>query len=492
MLLVAGLWFSGDTPFPGLAAVLPVGGTAIVILAAADGRLSPTRFLRNRLIQHLGDTSYSIYLWHWPLIVLMPDVLGRSLTIFDDIGVILLTIAFATLTKVYVEDRFRFAPSFQPLLPTFRFAAAGMLVVAIVGGAQLAEAQLRVDAAMAADEALAAQGPDQSTTGIPGPTVPPGSAGASGSSLPPGATSPGSTLPPQGTPGTTSCVGAAAIVRGFAACPQNPAGRMVPDPLVAATDRSDAYRDGCWIYAPFAARTTCKYGSGPIRIALVGNSHAGEWLPTLEVLAKQHGWTITTYLASQCNATDAALEFYSAAKTAGCLAYGQWALAQTRGTAFDLVITSERQSVTTQGDSWPATTATAIAGYASYLKSWSTAGTNVLVLHDTPYPGQTLGSVPDCLAQHPTNQAACAGTPDAWAWTDPLFAAATSSALPGISTVDTRPYLCTPTVCPAVIGSIVAYFDASHMTATYARTIAPFIDPAIEAALTVVSPLPSP
>jgi hypothetical protein len=258
---------------------------------------------------------------------------------------------------------------------------------------------------------------------------------------------------------------------------------MVPQPLVAATDRSDAYRDGCWNYAPFAARITCQYGHGSVRIALVGNSHAGQWLPALQVLAKKHGWTITTFLASQCNATDASLEFYSSANTAGCLAYGKWALDQTRGKAFDLVITTERQSVKTLGDSWSTTMPTAVAGYTSYLKAWSHAGTKVLVLRDTPYPGKTQPSVPDCLAQHPTDETACGGTPDTWTSMDPLFAAATSPRLPGISALDVTRYFCTATVCPAVIGSVITYFDASHMTATYSRTLAPFVDPAIKMAL---------
>src|SRR5205807_902316 len=162
-------------------------------------------------------------------------------------------------------------------------------------------------------------------------------------------------------------------------------------------------------------------------------------------------------LASQCNATDASLEFYSSAKTAGCLAYGAWALDQTRGQAFDLVVTTERQSVTTLGDSWSTTMATAVAGYTTYLKAWSDSGTRVLILRDTPYPGRTIASIPDCLAQHPTDQTACGGTPGTWTWMDPLFAAATGLRLPGVSTLDVTPYFCTATACPAVIGSVVTY-----------------------------------
>lgn len=307
----------------------------------------------------------------------------------------------------------------------------------------------------------------------------------SGATIEPGTTSePGTTAaPPDPTVGITSCVGAAAIVRGFDACPQDPASKMVPQPVVASTDRSDAYDDGCWIYAPFAALHTCTYGSGPVRIALVGNSHAGQWLPMLQVLAKGHGWTITTFLASQCNATDATLEFFSTTKDQGCLAYGRWVLDRTSGEAFDLVITSERQSVRTKGDSWQETGPTATAGYTSYLRKWSDAGTNVLILRDTPYPGHTISSVPDCLAQHRTNHAACDGTPESWHSSDALYGAATALGLPGITAIDPTPFLCTPTVCPAVIGTLIAYLDASHMTATYARSIAPFIEADIIAAL---------
>ncbi|MEO8272539.1 MAG: acyltransferase family protein [Chloroflexota bacterium] len=477
MIVIAGFAFSGDTAFPGFAAVLPVGGTALVIFAAATGAGSPTRLLRLRPIQHLGDVSYSIYLWHWPLIVFWAYVAG-TLGLVDQLLIIATTIVLATITKVLVEDTFRFQRSLQPLVPTFRFAVLGMVLVALLGGAQLFEAQQRLNAAVAAapggvgDPGIGEEpGLDQEPAFTPDPTLAPGAT--------PGPTP--TDPPPDPTFGPDTCIGAAAIVRGFDACPQDPAARMVPQPLAAARDMSAAYRDGCWIYSPFATRITCKYGKGPLRIALVGNSHAGHWLPMLQVLAKRNGWQVTTFLASRCNATDASLELYSG--TAGCLAYGRWVMGQTSGDTFDLVVTSERQSVKTSGDSWSATLPAAVAGYAAYLKRWSDAGTNVLVLEDTPFPGKVLGTVPDCLARHTRNQDACNGTPKSWAWLDPLYVAATDAVLPGITPVATRRFFCTETICPAVIGTIVGYFDGSHITATYGRSIAPFLEGEILAAL---------
>jgi hypothetical protein len=446
-------------------------------------------------VQHIGDTSYSIYLWHWPLIVLWPYVIGvRALSLVESVAIIGVTLGLATLSKVYVEDAFRFSPRFQPLVPTFRFAVVGMLIVSLLGSAQLAEAQLGETAAIASlvdEEAVIDDdtgGPPPDSTIEPVPLSGPGESMELDVAIEPDeTTAPDAAIgqdpliEPDPTAALTTCAGAASIVRGFVACPQDPAAKMRPKPVAAAGDYSDAYRDGCWIYAPFSTRTTCKYGRGTVKIALVGNSHAGHWLPMLQVLAKKHGWTITTYLASRCNATDAALELYGS--TRGCLDYGRWALDKTRGDAFDLVITSERQSVRTKGDTWKETRQAALEGYASYLRRWSAAGTNVLVLQDTPFPGRTLDTVPDCLAKHRTDQLACSGTPDTWHWMDPLFAAATDLALPGISPVETSSLLCTDAMCPAVIGSVIVYFDSSHLTATYARSMAPFIEGEIMEAL---------
>ena len=59
-------------PFPGYIALVPVLSTALVILADSRGRTSVLPLLSLRPVRFLGDISYSVYLWHWPLIVLVP------------------------------------------------------------------------------------------------------------------------------------------------------------------------------------------------------------------------------------------------------------------------------------------------------------------------------------------------------------------------------------------------------------------------------------
>lgn len=152
-------------------------------------------------------------------------------------------------------------------------------------------------------------------------------------------------------------------------------------------------------------------GHGQVQIALVGNSHAGQWLLARQVLARQHGWTLTTYLTSQCNATDAQLEFYSLAKTAGCLDSGRWTTDQTRGTAFDLVITTERQSIPTLGDNWSTTMSSAVAGYRSYLQRRRPGGDPGLVrgvgnasLMSSSPGGRTVRPHPPLKASRPETE----------------------------------------------------------------------------------------
>ncbi|WP_417235167.1 acyltransferase family protein [Arthrobacter sp.] len=426
-IVLTGLSFTGETPFPSYQALLPVGATALILWAKPEGRWSPAPILGFRPVQYLGDISYSVYLWHWPMIALLPLVSG-SLGPLDKAAIVILTLVLAGLTKTFVEDRFRFTRVLKRVGATYRFAAAGMVVLLLVGGGIVWESNLRVSAA--AENAASAEA----------------NAGP--------------------------CFGARAAIRGFEECPQDNAGPMVPEPALAKDDKSAAYADGCWSNQPFTERPTCTYGDGPTRVALVGNSHAGHWLPALQKIAKEKGWTITTFLVSRCNPSDARQKFDTAAKSEACYQYGQWVLDQTAHGQFDRIITSERQSVPIEGTSWSSTEKPAVQGYSSYLKKWTAGGTPVSVIRDVPYPGNVISNIPDCLAEHTNNHAACSGTPQSWEWMDPLATAAKDLDSPKVSVVNMEKYFCIDGKCPAVIGGVVTYFDGSHITATYGRTLA--------------------
>jgi len=436
-IVVAGFAYDVATPFPGYAALLPVLGTAAVIWAEASQRTSPTAVMRAAPVQTLGDISYSVYLWHWPLIILVPYVSGGHLGRLDKATILAVTLVLALLTKQFVEDRFRFPRRGRRLRATFVPAMAVTALVALLGAAQLAEVRHRSEASATQLAGIAKD--------------------------------------------SSQCFGAAAYAAG-AHCETQPSGPITPVPEAAVKDMSDAYGDNCIAKEPtFAVRPVCRYGSGPVRVALVGNSHAAHWLPTLQTLAEQRGWTVTTYLASACNATDARLKFATATAGKGCAEWGKWVLQQTSGNAFDLVVTAERIARPVEKGDGAITTAE--AGYESYLRKWAKAGTPLLVLKDTPNPESSIGSVPDCLSQHEPDYAACSGTVERWHQPDPLYQTAKKLTLPKLRTADLDRYFCAAGRCQSVIGHVVVYFDVHHMTATYARTLAPYLGKVIEDAI---------
>ncbi|HJQ05005.1 MAG TPA: acyltransferase, partial [Nocardioides sp.] len=167
MVVAAGALYSDATAFPGRAAVLPVAGAALLILGAAgvEDRRTPGPFLALRPVQWLGDISYSVYLWHWPLRVLVPFVVGGSaaspgLGAGEVLGVVVATLVLATLTERYVEQPFRNPALATRLRGTLVVAAGAMAVVVALATLQLVsigrtEAHARRDVAAA----LSAGGP---------------------------------------------------------------------------------------------------------------------------------------------------------------------------------------------------------------------------------------------------------------------------------------------------------------------------------------------
>jgi hypothetical protein len=218
-------------------------------------------------------------------------------------------------------------------------------------------------------------------------------------------------------------------------------------------------------------------------VALVGNSHAGHWLPALEKLAAQKDWTITTFLVSRCNPTDALLKFDAEVKSQGCADYGKWVLDKTAHGQFDLIITSERQSVPVVGHSFATTEAPARTGYENYLDRWTDSKTPIVVIRDTPFPGATLKNIPDCVATAKNANVECSGSADKWKWMDPLADAAVEGRYKNVAVIDPTRYFCQDGMCPAVIGGVIVYFDASHITATFAETLTPFLEKDLDKAL---------
>jgi peptidoglycan/LPS O-acetylase OafA/YrhL len=427
-----------DMPFPGFVALVPVVSTALVILADSRGPRSVLPLLSLRPIRFLGDISYSVYLWHWPLIVLVPYLtvkLGGSETLgfSSKIVIIIVSILAAWASTTWVENRFRKTAVLSGSAKVFGFAAIAMVIVSTLGVSQVTIANRIVE-----------QNEDSLQSKLADPD---------------------------------SCLGAGILLP---SAKDNPncenMDTLQMEPAAAKKDKSKAYADGCWASAPYASKPECTYGDGSKHIALVGNSHAGHWLPTLEKLADKNDWTITTFLASNCSISTLPQELSTPDETKGCQDYADWVVDRTTEGGFDAVITSERQSTPLQGMGWDETEQKAPEGHRTILQSWVDAKLDVLVVRDTPYPGGEDINVPDCVAKHEDDLDACSGTPESWHWMDPLAASARSMDSKRISVMYPQDWFCPDGTCEPVIGGVITYFDTAHITATYAQTLAPQFD----------------
>lgn len=126
MILLPVWLYDAATPFPGLAALPPVLGTALVILAAQKGTLAH-RLLNARIFVGLGLISYSAYLWHQPILVFARVYTLEELNPPLAVGGIALSLAMAAMTKRFVEDPFR-----HRLLKNRRGLVLGLAAVASV------------------------------------------------------------------------------------------------------------------------------------------------------------------------------------------------------------------------------------------------------------------------------------------------------------------------------------------------------------------------
>ncbi|MBE1204591.1 acyltransferase family protein [Aminobacter carboxidus] len=107
LIATAYLSVSETDPFPGFIALLPVAGTAMLLLSGArQSAMGPARLLSLPPFQWTGKLSYSLYLWHWPVIV-YATILWPDLTLTGRMACLLVTVGLSYLSYRFVEDPVR-------------------------------------------------------------------------------------------------------------------------------------------------------------------------------------------------------------------------------------------------------------------------------------------------------------------------------------------------------------------------------------------------
>jgi peptidoglycan/LPS O-acetylase OafA/YrhL len=127
LIAICALLYKATTPFPGITALLPCTAALMLIMVGEQGRTSLNGFLSWRPIAFVGTISYSLYLWHWPLVVMVKlgVVYGiRAGTVAGDAFVVVASLILAALSWRFIEQPFR-SGQFKRLSQRKVFALAG-------------------------------------------------------------------------------------------------------------------------------------------------------------------------------------------------------------------------------------------------------------------------------------------------------------------------------------------------------------------------------
>ena len=466
----AGLAFSERTVYPGVAALVPTLGSALVI-AAASGRLGPGWLLATSPMRFLGAISYSLYLVHWPLFAGGMLIAGAAgVPLLGTVAIVALSLALATLSWRFVEQPFRRS---DVLARHYRRALAGAMASLVVVSSVL------VSGAVVADASIAALG-----TGA-APSIDPWA----------GWSPPVATAPPSGEPSVTSAGPTAspsptpqpwrppAIVEAPALPFPAPTSWALPADVrpALANARADVERlvgDGCLAQARVVTPPKCVYGNpkGAFTVVLAGDSHASHWFPTLEAVAKRHGWRLITFVKVSCPIAD--IEIWNQIELRDypeCTAWNARVLAQVNALAPDLLLVSESRAFI-PNDASQNNVADKAAAYARQIARFTTAR-QVAMVADTGIWGADM---PSCLSAHRSDIRACQGSRVIPFETNLFKLERPVQRATGIPIIDMSAAVCPPaTYCQAVLGGYIVWRDDHHFTATFARAMAP----AMEAAL---------
>ena len=98
-IVACAIFYSDATPFPGISALIPTAGTALIIWSGVNTVTRVTALLSLRPVVFVGLISYSLYLWHWPMIVFTRLAIDHGLSKADKLFVICASLALANTRK---------------------------------------------------------------------------------------------------------------------------------------------------------------------------------------------------------------------------------------------------------------------------------------------------------------------------------------------------------------------------------------------------------
>jgi peptidoglycan/LPS O-acetylase OafA/YrhL len=427
-ILISLLVVPSSSGFPAPWALLPTLCTAAVLATGAGLTGRSLLPLTNPVSQYLGNLSYSLYLWHFPVVVLIVTVVPRYSAAYWLAGLALI-FGLSAASFHLLEQPARRATWFVRRPGRRPVPARGWLLYA---------AACLATGLIAAGGLLLVRSISPSRLTLPAPVLV------------------GHTHDDPG-----DCIGAAALDPRHR-CALNTGDRVAPLPGALPDDTGGAYACYAYLHQPMHP---CQYGSrrrNAVRVALIGDSHAAALLAVLEPQLDALNWHVTVYVGQTCGWLPPSLS-----PSCPGLRLIQRDLGRRH---FGMVIATELRQYTSP-----------IADHLEAMRPVAATGAHIVVVEDDPGVSPVSTACVTRVTYRPTGDC---GTPVSVAYRDPDRLAQAARRLPGARVIATRAFFCRGSFCPATIGNVIVDRDtAAHVTASYARTLSPYLVQAIERSL---------
>ncbi|MGW0230886.1 acyltransferase family protein [Actinopolymorpha singaporensis] len=420
------IWFSADLVFPGLWPVIPIAGTLLLLWAGNAPRAKLLHVLtENKSSVYVGTISYSLYLWHWPVLILSRARFGFDHEVALGAGCIAVSLALSCVSYRFLENPVRQSARLRRVVwPNYAllFASTTTVLAACTATASVS----------ATHGSETVRRPENSSAQPPGPT-------------PRSATTVSASTVPTTVPATTR-------------------------PSLEIARKDQPALGLCGVAFHIATPRVCQYGDHKASKSMVlfGDSHAAQWFTPISSFARQHGYKIFVILKSSCPAASnyrfvsyaVGREFYE------CESWVRRSIGQINHLRPDIIVVSNATLGYTEPigghypDAWH-------DGLSRTFAALPSATKKILIL-DTPRFFETPPT--ECLAAHLNDPASCGVDVTKTISQGARSAEKAAAEAHQVNVVDPVPWLCTKT-CYGIVGDIIMYADSNHMTNTFASTL---------------------
>ncbi len=427
-ILLAAILYTSATPYPGIAIILPTLATGAVIAGGmvASPRRGAEVILGRRSALYVGEISFSLYLWHFPVLIIATQAIGHPLGWQAKVALCGLAVVLGVATYHLLENPIRHSPR----LSAHRSTSIGFGAVIIVSAVLISSILIGQHSAPAQRAA--------STTGSVSQRTLTGQIDR-GARL---TTLPATLVPPLGTP----------IQYNFIA---------------------GAKEKGCLgISVAASSVPSCTFGdrSATRTMVLLGDSQAEMWSVALNKIAKSFHWKLVVLAKEACPPWLITLETPSFGPFPECDAWHRFTVKRINELKPQMIFIDG-------GYGTNSTPAKDVGGLSRLFRALKPSKAPIAVLSNMPwFEGRWSGPVPpNCLAQHASSLTSC-NLPYATflASEGPFRRALKTTALrEGGRFIDLDPLYCSAKTCPVVVANHQVFADAYHMEASYGAYVEP-------------------